>query len=630
MKPIQFTLLSLAVMGLFTGSARADWPTVGGSSARHGQTGVTGPSAPMLLWQGTVSAWFGGQCYIENDKLVLMRFTGLTGTPAVCHDLNTGAQLWTFSSLATNARMLPIGFRDGQVYVVRFQETQHDSVYALNPADGSVIWRAQTAVAQGITASAVFASDGDLILAGDNARLVRVDRVTGQTVWSTNRPLPNTGAEKMAAFGNTVYGWKGYINTPKELTAWNMDTGAQLYSLALPGDGDQEIPLSVGPDGTIYCRRDGGLFYAIEDHGAGLSLRWSRTLDAPGTYPNYAVGTDGSVYVPDGLQLVRLDPATGNELNRSMQLINPGPAVSLNSRLAVGADGTLYVGNCASSDGCLYAMAPDLTILWQESISGMVYGAPALGSNGALAVSGGGTTLKVFRTAAATPEVTVSLAPVGGPIQIPPGGGSFQFNATLANGETSPQSFETWAQVNLPSGGSLLNLGPLALTLPGSANITRLRTVTVPAAAPAGLYWYWAAVGDYPGAIWDSSGFSFTKLATGNGPFVGDWACTGEPFPGEVGGPGSVMATPEEIALNASPNPFNPTTALSYELSAAGHVNLKVYDTAGREVAILVNSRQDAGYHNATFDASHLPSGTYFARLTAGNFTQVQKLILLK
>jgi uncharacterized protein YdaL len=55
-----------------------------------------------------------------------------------------------------------------------------------------------------------------------------------------------------------------------------------------------------------------------------------------------------------------------------------------------------------------------------------------------------------------------------------------------------------------------------------------------------------------------------------------------------------------------------------------------VYNTLGQEVATLVNEYQDAGYRTVEFNASHLQSGLYFYRLTAGNFTEIKKMILMK
>ncbi|RJP76727.1 MAG: T9SS C-terminal target domain-containing protein [Candidatus Zixiibacteriota bacterium] len=94
--------------------------------------------------------------------------------------------------------------------------------------------------------------------------------------------------------------------------------------------------------------------------------------------------------------------------------------------------------------------------------------------------------------------------------------------------------------------------------------------------------------------------------------------------------PGS-GAQPARFTLHPThPNPFNPTTALSYELRAASYVRLRVYDTAGREVRALVDGWRDAGVHEVTFDGSGLASGVYLVRLEAGEFTQTEKIVLLK
>jgi hypothetical protein len=77
------------------------------------------------------------------------------------------------------------------------------------------------------------------------------------------------------------------------------------------------------------------------------------------------------------------------------------------------------------------------------------------------------------------------------------------------------------------------------------------------------------------------------------------------------------------------PNPFNPTTTIKYELPQSSVVNLSVYDLLGREVSVLVNERREAGIHEVQFDASGLSSGIYLYRLTAGDFTQARRLLLL-
>jgi hypothetical protein len=88
---------------------------------------------------------------------------------------------------------------------------------------------------------------------------------------------------------------------------------------------------------------------------------------------------------------------------------------------------------------------------------------------------------------------------------------------------------------------------------------------------------------------------------------------------------------PTTFALGQNyPNPFNPKTVVSYQLPVVSNVRLEVYDLLGREVALLVNERQAAGSYNVTFDAGRLASGTYLYRITAGQFVQTRKMVLLK
>ncbi len=78
------------------------------------------------------------------------------------------------------------------------------------------------------------------------------------------------------------------------------------------------------------------------------------------------------------------------------------------------------------------------------------------------------------------------------------------------------------------------------------------------------------------------------------------------------------------------PNPFNPTTKLSYQLSGVSHVTLRVYDVLGRELATLVDGDKMPGKYEVEFDGGKLSSGVYFYTLAAGNFLQTKKMLLLK
>lgn len=78
------------------------------------------------------------------------------------------------------------------------------------------------------------------------------------------------------------------------------------------------------------------------------------------------------------------------------------------------------------------------------------------------------------------------------------------------------------------------------------------------------------------------------------------------------------------------PNPFNPTTVISYQLPAYSHVKLKLYDLLGREVAILIDQEKAPGKYEVIFNAQNLSSGIYFYRMESGSFSQTKKLLLLK
>ncbi|MCK9211070.1 MAG: discoidin domain-containing protein, partial [Ignavibacteriaceae bacterium] len=96
---------------------------------------------------------------------------------------------------------------------------------------------------------------------------------------------------------------------------------------------------------------------------------------------------------------------------------------------------------------------------------------------------------------------------------------------------------------------------------------------------------------------------------------------------------------PTEFYLgNNYPNPFNPETVISYQLSVFSKVTLKVFDVLGKEITTLVNEEQSAGKYSVKFETTNntqlttntLPSGVYFYQLQAGNFIEAKKMILLR
>ena len=78
------------------------------------------------------------------------------------------------------------------------------------------------------------------------------------------------------------------------------------------------------------------------------------------------------------------------------------------------------------------------------------------------------------------------------------------------------------------------------------------------------------------------------------------------------------------------PNPFNPVTSITYGLPENTDIQITVYDMGGTHITTLENTFQTAGYHTINWNASSYPSGVYLIRMDSGDFTQTQKVVLVK
>jgi hypothetical protein len=89
-------------------------------------------------------------------------------------------------------------------------------------------------------------------------------------------------------------------------------------------------------------------------------------------------------------------------------------------------------------------------------------------------------------------------------------------------------------------------------------------------------------------------------------------------------------ATPESVGLTTAPNPFREQTTIRYRLPSESSVQLKVYDTLGRQVATLLDTRKEAGTHRVQFSARDLSSGVYFGRLTVDGTVVTRKITVIR
>ncbi|MGD1044155.1 MAG: SdrD B-like domain-containing protein [Bacteroidota bacterium] len=135
--------------------------------------------------------------------------------------------------------------------------------------------------------------------------------------------------------------------------------------------------------------------------------------------------------------------------------------------------------------------------------------------------------------------------------------------------------------------------------------------------------WRLAVIGNdlYAGGI-------FTTAGGVNANYIAKYSCG---IPTSVSGDKTENTLPQRYKLEQNyPNPFNPTTQIAYEIASEEFVSLRIFNSLGQQVAVLVNGQRPAGAYTVTFRANDLPSGMYFYRLIAGKFQQTRKMLLLK
>lgn len=242
--------------------------------------------------------------------------------------------------------------------------------------------------------------------------------------------------------------------------------------------------------------------------------------------------------------------------------------------------------------------------------------------------------LEWFGTAAPpVPEFVVDLTYISGS-PVPSAGGNLYYGIYVLNDSGEPQNFDAWIDIVYEGGSPTTALQRSFTNFQPGWTINRPNVFfPVPGSWAGGNYEMIARVGVYPNTIWQEDSFPWVKEGSVNLSFDPGTAMpiAGYPNPFDEITQQTEAITPAEFGVTGIyPNPFNPTTALSYTLQTSSFVSLTVYDIAGREVAELVNGWKDAGVHEVTFDGSGLPSGIYFLRLEAGEYTGTQKMVLLK
>ena len=379
--------------------------STGGNVLRNGLSAEYGPNTEMLLWSGGESSTIARAPVSDSIYLAAVRISNtsdvLNGSRIVMMDIRNGDTLWT--------KNLPVDFpnsdwrnrisaiRNGVVYASRSGNSNASYLYALDAADGSVIWRSDSLIDESSVEGLNFLDNGDLIVGNSNS-VVRINKVDGTTVWQTYRLAYGDGAE-LAVFESKIY---GVINDLTELkvAAYDAANGQLLYkSVAIDNGLVQQQALFLGNDGTIYLPRSQNnpitdSLYSFTDNGAGFTQNWSVPIHYI-PFSSSGIGLDGSIYsYSRSGKVIRIDPITGT-ISDSSQVILYGNASY--PRMSIDAAGIVNVTNGGFSDGAFFSFNADLTLRWQTPITNVYIGGPLIGWDGTLVICGVGNDIRAYR-----------------------------------------------------------------------------------------------------------------------------------------------------------------------------------------------------------------------------------------
>ncbi|MDX1419709.1 MAG: T9SS type A sorting domain-containing protein [Rubricoccaceae bacterium] len=225
-------------------------------------------------------------------------------------------------------------------------------------------------------------------------------------------------------------------------------------------------------------------------------------------------------------------------------------------------------------------------------------------------------------------DASCDIAFVAGPdIAYDAGTRRLTITGSVRNDGTANVNTQLFLDYNRAGGPPQGTRGIGSGSLPPNITVPFTINITVPAAAPDGDYNLTLRLRDNDQGL-DCA--TYVEVITISAPRVGAGQ-SGELFEVAEVADFSVMAEASADApVAVAPNPFARQTTISYEVAAAADVRLAVYDVLGREVAVLVDGRVEAGTHSAVFDAGDLAAGTYVYRLQVGTGVRAGRMTLAR
>ncbi|MEN8225049.1 MAG: PQQ-binding-like beta-propeller repeat protein [Bacteroidota bacterium] len=440
-KQVYISIIFLVFMGLNTYSQSLDWNVAtGGNSGRNGLSWALGPlvepgGEPELYWEGGEPAGVAHYPVIEGDNLIVTRrWPSNTQEEAwiINYNVYTGEERWKI--------LLPVdtyhnyskvsAVNEGVVYANRSGgTTEPEFLYALDIETGDIIWKSEDTYGEHATETVVFTQNGDII-AADDERLLRINKIDGTTIWEMPRGGSSSDGNAVSVFADRGYFWD-QNSMGMYVSVCDLENGEFLYSSEIIGSpGFQQTGLMVGPDGTVYAPLLRGndemdSLHAFIDKGDHFQQKWSYPIAWAG-WGNHGVGPDGSVYTYSrNEEVVQLNPETGDVLNTSVVVsANNG---FLSAQMAIGDDGLVYLSAQDWPFHKLYIFTQDLELLWGEEINGLK--GVALGDS-VMAINGKSNIIRAYK-GRPNPGVGIFELPEEGSLSVYPNPSDGMFTIAL-------------------------------------------------------------------------------------------------------------------------------------------------------------------------------------------------------
>jgi hypothetical protein len=532
---------------------------------------------------------------LSGPHTIEWRFPQQAGWPVAGVSFHSSPAIASVDSNETTLETI-IGCDDGNLYVLKSDGT---NAFGWPVAVGDTLFSSPAVadISGDYHKEIVIGAKDGKIYAYDFLGAKLWDYATGSAVKSTPAlaDLDRDGkCEVLASSGGNLYALEG--DGSPMVGSWPYSAGAGTFASPAVGDVDGDGALEIAAVSYGYTAPVQSLVHLLLTDGTLFSGSWPVAIDT----------------------VVVSDPVLGNVISPASDLeIAVG---GVNGKVYVlDASGALWstvprVKGAIETSPMLTQIDPDdeleivVSSRWYEPIPGEWHGVVTAVDNTGSICSGWPLETGVWPSA-------------GGPVPSPVSIGT---SIEVMAGSTAGFLY-SWDRLGAGVSGFPISLGGEMLVSAAADDIDRDGTMELVAASAGGINCYELTRPGYATSeLWWPM-FRHDRARTG---------CYNSIVPTGVDEPKN--ATPAATRISSIyPNPFNPSTRIVFELSARGHVELSIYDVAGRKVAVLADKDMEAGryeisWHGRTSGGAVAASGVYFCKLRAGSLVETKKMVLIR